>query len=133
MQFYFDQQGLAEAGVTIDKKVTLKIPDAVMRKSLLILLLDPLGLGYRAEEGVIVITSKHRCAEPLRIRFFSTESKFFERRGLKNVCTDLKSKYDPETWDAWGGAGVATFDGESKTLIIRQTEDIHKKIAEYLK
>ncbi|QDT33039.1 M56 family metallopeptidase [Thalassoglobus polymorphus] len=133
IQFYVDQQGLDEAGVSGQTIVTLKTSEAIMIKSGLSLLLTPLGLGYSEDDGLIVISSKQRCAEPHQVRLYSTEGKSFERSGLEEICNELKSKIAPESWDSHGGAGVATFDPESKTLIIRQSDDVHKQIAEYLK
>ncbi len=133
IQFYVDQQGLDEAGVSDQTIVTLKTSEAIMVKSGLALLLTPLGLGYSEDDGLIVISSKPRCAESHKVRLYSTEGKSFERSGLEEICSELKSKIAPESWDAHGGAGVVTFDPESKTLIIRQSDDVHKQIAEYLK
>lgn len=131
VQFYLDQQGLAEAGVTKDSIVHSHIENKTLQAALGDLL-KPLGLEFQVYENVVVITSTRRSV-PLEIRLYSTEKKFLERRGLREVCNSLKDKFQPESWDVHGGEGTVTFDGKSRTLIIRQSAEVHEQLAVELK
>ena len=58
VNIYLDPQGLAQEGVNSDTPVSIEVRDAIMLKSVLNLLLQPLHLSYVIKDEVLKITSE---------------------------------------------------------------------------
>jgi hypothetical protein len=130
-----DHKSLEETGMDPKMPVTVKQTDATLAR-ILDLMLGDLHLGYTVDSDAIIITS-HEMPENYPTvavypvgDFISSEQRdkdFDELIGL------LQDTIAPTSWDASGGPGSVWNTADiADALIICQTTEVHRRIAEFL-
>lgn len=95
IEIWIDKAALSDEGVNSDQQVTLVMSGLPLR-SVLRLMLRPLGLTYAIEDDVMKITTQARADE-------SFETRVYEVRRLKGLSTDeleeiIRTTIAPHTW-----------------------------------
>jgi len=143
IQIVLDRKGLEELGVAADTQITMKVQGVSLR-SVLGLILRPLGLTCTIHNEVLLITSPETAQDP-----DSLSTRIYEVGDLV-VCRDENDQLwdDYETLeklvmnhvatDAWvdvGGTGAVTgiSVGGAKLLVVTQSYPVHVEVREFLK
>lgn len=156
-----DKRALEAESVPEDAPISLKI-SGVTLKSVLRLVLAPLGLDYVIQNETLMITSQERAAE-----FFETRVYTVRRlKGMTPAELDeiIRATIEPESWSSikqagdtptkagealsrtpgaegaggggMGGGGPSNTEGNIRhtreTLVIRQTQRVHDEIVDLL-
>lgn len=149
-----DEEGMHEAGVTVNEPVSFEV-DGIRLNSALRLLLVPRGLDFKWDDQVVVVTSIER-ARPWLTRVYAVAD-LVVPDGNQVVFrsadgTDVKSDVDPEnrkadadplielitttvapeSWDIAGGSGKLSFYEQNLSLVIRANPETHDQIADLL-
>jgi hypothetical protein len=153
---HIDKSTLVDEGLAMDQPVTLKLKGCRL-ESVLRLLLDPVQLTYVFENDVLSITTAARTGEKLITRTYPVRDLFQGRERAAQREVPEKSdrpqgggfghggmKYDdlveaivttiqPDAWEELSGPGSLTYVKESRSLVIRQTLQIHQEILQLLR
>lgn len=152
-----DPLGLQEEGISTSKRVSVALEGVSLRSALKILL-EPLNLTFVIDGEVLKVTSKMRAQGPLIVVTYPvadlvipipgmvTFPKTSAKPAAGNQATAanivapgnadfdtlvklITGTVDPNSWEAVGGPGsIRSFD-TTLSLVIRQTQQTHKKIA----
>ena len=149
-----DEAGMKETGVTPDTLVTMNV-DGIHLKSALKLLLLPNALDFKVEDEVIKISSKQRVEGELTTRMYDVADRVVRRQVSDTVSippreTDaepieepgepefeslidlITTTIDPDGWSAVGGTGQIEEDRDSLSLVVNQTDRVHREIEDLL-
>ena len=132
-----DEVGLTEVGVTMKSTINLRVKD-VRLSTVLDLMLEPLNLGYVAQDEVLKITSRERLAGPLITKVYSLPDLVQARRHvdgnegeeLERIRLLVQETIDPNSWSHAGGRGHCQVHEGTVALVIRQTLAAHQEIAD---
>ena len=139
----FDKPGLEEEGLTRMAEVSISV-DNVRASSALNLILSPLNLATIEQDEVLLITSRIRTKGEPTVETYPVEDLFplldpeekstpeRNERCLKRIGEIIRSTIEPDSWDAVGGRGSLRFYETTRSLIVRQTSDVHAEIARLL-
>ncbi|MEZ6064945.1 MAG: M56 family metallopeptidase [Planctomycetaceae bacterium] len=130
-----NEPGLLEAGVRRDDKVRLHLRDARVR-DILDRLCGPRGLGWTIESEVVQVTSGERVSGGLTWVVHSLQKLIGddeESTGeLRRYADLIQQSIAPDSWDEHGGPGAIAVHAATKSLIVRQTTAIHRRVADLL-
>lgn len=130
ISIWVDRKELADAGVSTDQTVTLKVRSLPLRH-VLDLLLDPLTLTYVVEDGVLKITTSEKADEKMSTRVYPVHN-LIDDNDLEHSYAVLIRSIQLSTPGKW-----ADFEGEGgqicavpivHALVIRQTQKEHRVI-----
>ncbi|MSR60719.1 MAG: hypothetical protein EXS05_24280 [Planctomycetaceae bacterium] len=149
VNFVIDPSALEEEGLTPVAKVTA--PESSVRVcTLLDQLLAPLLLDYVVIDEVIKITSRRRAQGELVAKIYPVADLLSPaeataasdavaalppiiREGSPDeLCEQITTQVAPESWDTVGGPGGMRYFKGAKSLVVRQTPDVHDEIAQLL-
>jgi len=134
-----DKQALADANIEYETPVTLKLKKVSVR-TLLRKLLHDLGLTYVIKDEIIQVTSYKKAKELMTVRSYPVADlvsfdpatgvllpRPFVEYQAAQLIELIKSTIDPESWTGGenGGGGTITFHYPSKTLVVKQSAEIH--------
>jgi len=151
LNIVIDEQGLAEEGMTAESPITINVEE-VMVKSVLQLVLQPIGLDYRIEDEVVKVTSKDRLAGEYKTLVYAVADLVVPiphltpaapGEQLDRISETNPGDFDalielitttiaPDTWQRFGGAGVINAHEGTLSLIVRQSDQTHHGIADLL-
>ncbi|MEK6261169.1 MAG: hypothetical protein AABP62_21425 [Planctomycetota bacterium] len=128
-RLWIDKETLAADGIDVEQQVTLKLYgtalDTVLHK-----LLDPLLLTFVIEEGSLVVTTAAKAEEMVSTRVYFTGDIPEARSG-----SDLMAAIQEATsakWEQVDGEGGAMWKAVPEWLVVLQTHQCHREIAELL-
>ena len=130
----FDLPALDGDGVSPEIEVSVQLPEMQLHSALDLLLRNSgAGLDYVIRDEVLLITTIDRAKSLLETRIYDVG----ELAEFHGVSADDLSQLilmgvgDRESWSNEGGPGTATSIGNNG-LLIRQTQAIHREVAEFL-
>jgi RNA polymerase sigma factor (sigma-70 family) len=129
-----DRPALAEAGLTLDQPITLRL-DGVPLKSVLKYVLHDAGLGYTMEDGVLLVTTTGGGGGKLVRRVYpvadlvATVAESSKPPDLVRVITRT---VEPQNWGEQGGAGTVEYFHDGRSLVVSQTSAIQEQIQDLL-
>ena len=132
-----DNMGLEEEGLTSDTKVSIDVTE-IRLKSALSNLLKPRHLAYKIEDEVLKITSKSRAQKPMTTVTYPVADLLAapspDHAAIRSdTLIDLITSFvEPDSWSERGGQGVIKTFETTLSLVIRQTDQGHEKIAKLL-
>jgi uncharacterized membrane protein YgcG len=147
VQFQLDIRLLSDVGITSDTPITREFKHYPAEMVLRLILRD-LGLTYLLDNGVVIVTTPEEAETILETRVYRIddlvpsrlvkEKETAANTGENKINVDydglidlITSTVKPTTWDAVGGPGsLAPYRG---TLVISQTQDVHREIQKLLK
>lgn len=130
-----DTPGLEEEGITTSTPVALALEGVTLRSALRILL-DPINLDFVIDNEVLKITSKLRAGGRLMAAAYPVadllKSEESVQKELEELVEVIQSVVEPDSWYEVGGQGSARSNTNTKSIVIRQNEETHQRIAELL-
>ena len=142
--FVVDSRSLDEEGIKVTTPVSIVVSGLSARPALR-LILKPLHLTYVVKDEVIMIVSRQRAKGELIVTTYAvadllaiepagvekTDAPHIES-GLKQFIEVIQSTVSPDSWDVAGGSGSVRSYATTRSLVIRQTRDVHDEIANLL-
>ena len=140
IEIQLDKVAMEEVGIGTDTPVTKKIKGVSLR-SALHLMLHELKLTYTIEDDVLLITTPETEEAHETTRIYDVADLVVskdERRGWAEDYDTLKDviccHVDPSTWEGCGPSPISGGSiGSAKILVIPQTYEVHRDIADLLK
>ena len=150
---YIDRTALAENGVALDDRITLKLK-ATPLESVLRLLLNPAQLDFFPKNDVLMITTADRACDALITRTYPIRDLYPEegkeagkpaepapaadarpgrRSKVNELMNALTSTIQPDSWEELSGPGCLTYVSATGSLVIRQTRPVHREIVQLLR
>jgi hypothetical protein len=142
LRFTVDKHGLEEAGANYDTPITLK--NDLSLRSILKKINGELGLAYVIKDETILITSKARASKMTTLKQYylgdlvATPNIFADPITSRLVMAERVNmlvsqiyNIDPESWQVKNpdAAGVITFNPATMSLMVRQTAEMHFRMA----
>lgn len=127
LPFIIDEMSLHDEGIRLDDPVTLRLPHA-SGFAALEHLLEPLQLGWQAQDGVVHVMTQVKLGEKLETRVYPVGDLMTKHGATYTDLIDmLTTCVAPETWDTVGGPGtVAPLPlRNGGVLVFRQTQAVH--------
>jgi hypothetical protein len=126
-RIYLDNSDLEDIGLQVDEPITLVMKDRSVA-TILHLLLRDLQLTTSIRSGELFITSREAASENLHTVVYDVR-KLQNRDQLTIALESLTSGW----WEEIDGSGGSLSSTENGLLVVRQTDQIHLEIAEFLK
>ena len=136
---------LEQAGVARDTPVTLRVQDVALKDVLnLVLREEDAGLGYRVENGVIVIDVLNQPERPTKMvtRAYDVRELLPQQKdgnlfggdqggdAIKELMATIYETVSPESWKQNGGPGALSMFGTK--LVITTTDPVHAEVVALL-
>lgn len=126
VQYYLEQSALAEAGVDLSAKVSLKL-DAIPLGMALGLMLNEHGLGCGLHRGVLIVSSKSTFDYRLELQVYPVEA---GQKTAKEVAAVLVEHVVPDSWEIAGGDALIAIYKSS--IVVSQTAENHDEFSRLL-
>jgi hypothetical protein len=134
-----DRKALEEAGTSTESLVTLSLPRPVTLRTVLRKILQDHGLGYVIKDEMIVVTTYQKTREMMTTRTYDISDLVTsnaltthpvlafqqEREVVQLIIDSIKRSVDPMSWEGEGGKGTIQYHPLTKTLIVRQSAEVH--------
>ena len=153
INFYFSALPLKEEGISIEEPVNVSL-SGVPLKSVLKIILEPLGLAYEIDQEVLKITTQAEVDRHLKTRTYpvgdlcTSEKDFIAIQNAILTGCQLSLKARKQRWSVEGlvlqGPHSApapyqtninpamTFVPQCQALVVNETDEVHEKIVELL-
>jgi len=132
INFVLDVPAIEREGVTTNTSVSLKLSGITLRSALRILLSD-LNLAWVIEDGAIRITSAAQAADTFHVEAYRVGKLLVadeaKEQQLDRLIELVQSTIAPDTWDTTGGQGTIKSFPVGDSLVVRQDQAIHHRIA----
>lgn len=124
ISIWIDRAALSDEGVNSDQQVTLQMSNVTL-ESALNLLLEPLGLAYVIEDGVLKITTQAKADEKMSTRVYPVGDL------VHGDYTSLMKIIQQSTSGKWidldqEGGSITPFRN-TRSLVIRHTQKAHRE------
>ncbi|MBV9122183.1 MAG: hypothetical protein JO112_02325 [Planctomycetes bacterium] len=133
-----DESALEEAGISLDRPLTVKLEDVEL-KSVLGLLLEMTHhhLAYVIQDGAVVVTTRARTHGKVVGKTYNVEDlESFHLNGQpwnpEEIIKFIIENIEPESWRCLGGAGTIDYFPLSKALVVNQPADIQEQVMDVL-
>jgi len=124
-----DKEALDRAKVSLDTPISLKLQGVSLR-SVLKLILEPVGLEAIVGEGELVVTTREQAAATLRDHSYSVRHQLgpIVSAGIPaaDLAEAIKQTIGPGTWQNQGGRGTVRV--EEEWLHLQQVENVLDRI-----
>ncbi|HEV3145485.1 MAG TPA: DUF4974 domain-containing protein [Gemmataceae bacterium] len=136
-----DKKGLEDANITAETLVNFSLPREVTVRTVLRKLLKDNDLTYVIKDEVVYVTSTNEAR-----RFMTTKAYYVgdltagnallygpnlaqaqEMETAQMIINMIKDSIDPQSWAGAGsaGAGSITYDRVTKSIVVRQSAEVH--------
>jgi hypothetical protein len=131
---------LEEASVSADTPITIKL-DSLSLESILRLMLAQAELDFTIRDEVLLITTPQDVESQLDMRTYpvldlvysrSSTSKAFVGADYDSLIEIITTTIKPDSWDDVGGPGAIDALGNAGSLVVSQTQAIHRQIERLL-
>ncbi len=146
IEIWLDKETLTADGINTDTPITLQM-SGISLDSTLNMMLEPLQLDYVIKNEVLVITTKVRAEDTMETRVYNlsrvphlTPKELVEiivggsptnATGSGGVASETVTLIPDSKWELIDGDGGTAWAGKT-TLIIRQTQRVHREIVALL-
>jgi hypothetical protein len=139
-----DRLALKDAEISTDQQVNLRLPGRVPMKVVLKQVLRDLGLGYIVKDGSIQVTTQERVRNTLTTQVYpigdlvtgigpltnagiwGPYADFVQTQDNVAIIAEMvRNQISPDSWKERGGPGSIGYDPVTKSLIVRQTAEVH--------
>lgn len=134
-----DRKALEEAGTSTESLVSLVLPRPVTLRTILRKVLQEQGLGYVIKDEMIFVTTYQKTRDMMTTRTYDISDLVTanamtthpvlalqqEREVVQFIIDSIKRSVDPMSWEGEGGRGTITYHPLTKTLIVRQSAEVH--------
>lgn len=126
-----DAAALEDEGVTTDVKVSLHLSGVSLRSALKNLL-SPFNLATLVEDEVLKVTSQLQAkGGMLAVAYQVVDFVQTDKNGqadFDSLIELITSVVEPDSWQEVGGVGAIAPNAHTRTLVVRQTQDVHEEI-----
>jgi hypothetical protein len=133
-----DKAALDELRLTYTTPVTFVVKKPITARSALRGTIGPLGLTFVVTDGVVFVTTPARAREFLKVKvydvaglvqldFWDADPRFRWLNAMILINT-IVNTIDPDSWEQRGGPGVIRYNDPTRSLVIRQSAEIHTSI-----
>ncbi|HEY1380768.1 MAG TPA: hypothetical protein VGF55_28460 [Gemmataceae bacterium] len=134
-----DKAALDELNLTYNSPVTFVVKKPVAARSALRGVLRSLGLTYVVRDGTVFVTTPTKAREymvtksyylgdlvsPIGNPFFPVGDPLQEAFNVQSLIDLIVTTIDPDSWDLRGGPGTIRYYPPTKSLIVRQSAEVH--------
>jgi hypothetical protein len=134
-----DRKALEESGTSTESLVTLSLPRPVTLRTILRKVLQDQGLGYVIKDEMIYVTTFQKTRDMMTTRTYDISDLVTpnaltthpvlalqqEREVVQLIIDSIKRSVDPMSWEGEGGKGTIQYHPLTKTLIVRQSAEVH--------
>ncbi len=141
IEIQIDTRALADVGIGTDTPVTKNLKGVSLRSALRLMLRE-LGLTHTIQDEVLLITTFEEADTRMTTVVYPVADlvRFREKSGetwsdFDSLIDTITSAVRPTTYDEVGGPGSVSPQsvGNTDTLVISQTQEVHREIAAFLK
>ena len=135
-----DYHVLEDVGVEIDSPVSIRLKNVSAKTGLLLMLRSiGIGLSYSIRDEMLLITTKEGAEESLTYRVYPVADLITPQQAegsdplaidYSTLIETIAGAIEPDSWDEIGGAGTIIAYQPARSLIVRQTEETHAKLAD---
>ena len=133
---------LEERNITYQTPVSVSLKDVTLRTVLKKVLAD-VGLTYTIAKESVVITTEERAKKMLSTRTYyigdlightgqrlgGINSTAQAILALNDIIGVIVGSVEPQSWWVNGGQGTIAFDPKSMSLVVKQTAEVHYRLA----
>ncbi|MEX2118383.1 MAG: DUF1559 domain-containing protein [Pirellulales bacterium] len=124
-----DLEGLLDAGVGPDDKVSIRMTEATIGQ-ILDAVLQERGLGYVVVEGQLLVTSNYRQQRVFETIPHPIDGLAANQRAAEQLAQLVERLLEPTSWRGVGGEG--TIGVREQALEVKQTLAVHRQIEAFL-
>lgn len=126
VQMCVDAPSMADSGADETTPIHFEL-DAIPLEMGLDLMLGELGLGYRLDRGLLIVSSKAALDSRLEARVYPVKA---GRKTADEIIEAITGAVDPDSWDENGGDGAIEF--YNNAMVVSQTAENHEVISRLL-
>ncbi len=137
-EFRVDKKAIEELQLTYETPISVSLPRGLTRRTIARRILGDVGLAYIIKEERIEVTSSERANKEVTTVTYqiddllgNSDPRTF-RMGLpqseqtvKFLIELIQSQVEPNSWEKNGGPGSITYFAQTRTLIVRNTAEVH--------
>ncbi|HEX4588641.1 MAG TPA: hypothetical protein VH120_01850 [Gemmataceae bacterium] len=142
-----DKSALDELNLNYNSPVTFVMNKPIGARTALRGMLRTLGLTYVVREGTVFVTSPSRAREYLTLKayslgdlvvpvgnpFFPAGDPLQEAFNVQSLIDLIVSTIDPESWDVRGGPGTIRYYAPTRSIVVRQSQEVHVSLKASIK
>lgn len=125
IEIWLDKSSLQDEGISTDTHITLT-KSGISLEAALRLTLDPLGLTHVTEDGVMKITTQAKADEKLSTRVYPVGD--LVTSDYKELIRVVQDNTSGKWMDIDQEGGAINPFRNSRSLVIRQTQHVHREI-----
>lgn len=126
-----DRLSLEAAGLSPEEPVSLTAEGQRLAEVLTQLLAELRWGGWPSREGALILGSPAAAARREWVEFYPVGD-LLAAGGGAVFMERLVAEVAPASWPSRGGRGAAYFDEASRTVIVRQTSEVHRQLEAWL-
>lgn len=137
-----DKSALEELNLTYDSPVDFVVRKPISARAALRGVAQSLGLTYVVRDGVVMVTTPTRARDylvtktyylgdlvvPIGDPFFPVGDPVQEALNVTALIQTIVSSIDPDSWEFRGGAGTIRYYAPTRSIIVRQSAEVHVSI-----
>jgi beta-lactamase regulating signal transducer with metallopeptidase domain len=138
IEVQLDTKALNDVGVKSDTPITKSLKGVSLRSALRLLLRDH-GLTYTIQDEVLLITTPEEAQNHLQTAIYPVGDLVVPPNSTAETSADFDSLIDvikttvkPSSWDIEGGIGSISPFENNLSIVVSQTQEVHKEIEELL-
>ncbi|MBI1914813.1 MAG: STN domain-containing protein [Planctomycetes bacterium] len=143
----FDRKALEDEGISQDTKINIRVENVAL-KSALNLVLRQVGLTWKIQDEVVLITTPRVARAPLVRKIYSISdlvradrssrkcknpaTREAEEAAADEVIALIEDTIAPPSWVSVGGDCAIEYFSLGRALVVTQTPEVHEQIADML-
>ncbi|MFL5342173.1 MAG: RNA polymerase sigma factor [Gemmataceae bacterium] len=126
-----DHPAFEEAGLTITRKVTLRVEDVPLKTALKLLLAE-VEMTYIVRDGLVWATNAKGARGRLVQRVILVEDLIGPDSGPETLVKIIHNTIEPKSWSDMGGPATIEYFPLGKSLVVNQYADTHEQLQSLL-
>lgn len=131
LPLHLDRVALTDIGVSPRAPVTADYPEATLDTALRDLLAS-VDLSFHIDHEMIVVTTPEVIEENLHIVVYPVADLTQDGKDFDTLIDNITASVRPTTWEEVGGVGGVEPWPNEPALVIAQTDEVHREIADLL-
>lgn len=142
LEFRIDKKAIDELSLTYETPISVSLPRGLTKRTIMRRILNDIGLTYIIKEERMEVTSVERANKeittvtyqiddllglntPTTARIGSVPAPGQMDLTVKFLIDLIVSQVEPHSWEKNGGPGSITYFAATRTLIVRNTAEVH--------
>jgi hypothetical protein len=137
-----DKAALDDQNLTYNSPVTFVVKQPIAARTALRGVLRSVGLTYVVRDGTMIVTTPARAREylvqktyylgdlvtPIGSPFFPVGDALQQAFNVQSMLEMIVTSIDPDSWDFRGGPGTVRYYAPTRSLVVRQSQEVHAGI-----